>query len=209
MEAATTTPSLAAPAAPALLASICAHCGNALPSTSRDEYCCNGCRAVHGLLAQAGLLRYYDLRDTRVEAARDPATERSDHTWLEPIAATLASSPSISALSFKLQGLHCAACVWLIEQLFARHPGASRVLVNPGQGTVELCVSKAFPLLAFAAELESFGYKLGELGTQTDDDTEREHELLLRTAVCMALGGNAMMFAAAIYLGLHEGALYR
>jgi P-type Cu2+ transporter len=188
-------------------ATSCLHCGNALPAAAQDEYCCSGCRAVRSLLLSSGLSRYYALRGASIEPATDADQARRDHTWLEPIASALADSDKPQVLTFKLQGVRCAACVWLVQELFEREPGSMRVVVNPGRGVAELCVAPTFPLQHFVTEVERFGYALGELGSQqADDDSDG---LLVRTGVCMALGGNAMMFAAAIYLGLEAGPVYR
>src|SRR4029077_14537660 len=79
------------------------------------------------------------------------------------------------------------------------------VLVSSGRGRLSLCVDAQFPLAAFVAELEGYGYQLSDRVTEASD----QRELLLRTGVCLALSGNAMMFAIAIYLGLSAGPLYR
>ncbi|HKU38677.1 MAG TPA: heavy metal translocating P-type ATPase metal-binding domain-containing protein, partial [Polyangiales bacterium] len=187
-------------------ASLCAHCGNPLLAAGADSFCCTGCRTVHELLSGAGLLRYYQLRDAAITPPAANAAARRDQNWLEPLCARVAAAERPIELTIKLQGLRCAACVWLIQELFARKPGAQRVLVNSGRGSASLCVDARFPLSAFVAELEAFGYFAGAPGEPAADGGS---ELLLRTGVCLALGGNAMMFAAAIYLGLHDGPLYR
>jgi Cu2+-exporting ATPase len=188
-------------------ASRCVHCGNSLGSDAQAGFCCAGCRSVHALLRDAGLLRYYDLRGDAVSAAMTSQfLGRRDRNWVEPVADRLACSPQPLALSFKLQGLHCAACVWLIQQLFEQKPGAHQVIVNSGRGTLELRVDATFPLREFVVELERFGYQMGEL---SGDVVASDDDLLMRTGVCLALGGNAMMFSAAIYLGLRSGPLFR
>jgi Cu2+-exporting ATPase len=152
-------------------------------------------------------MRYYDLRDDALGAATTGQQfVRRDHNWIEPIAEQLERSKQPSVLNFKLQGLHCAACVWLIQQLFEREPGAHRVIVNSGRSTLELCVDAAFPLREFVLELERFGYPLAETSGESQATGD---ELWVRTGVCLALGGNAMMFSAAIYFGLRSGPLFR
>ena len=194
------------PAPPPLAASCCLHCGNVLPRDARDGFCCAGCKTVHGLIENAGLSRYYDLRETAiVPPAFLSATAKSDRNWLEPLAARLAHSNTSLELPIKLQGLRCAGCVWLIQQLFKQHPGAQRISINSARGSARLCVEPSFPLGAFVDALSRFGYLAGDIG-----DSERADDgLLLRTGVCLALSANAMMFSAAIYLGLHEGPLYK
>jgi Cu2+-exporting ATPase len=186
----------------------CLHCASELALSASEPYCCAGCRTVHHLLERGGLLRYYELRGQSAEPVADAARDQGDHPWLEPIAAKLCASPGGETLTFKLQGMRCAACVWLVQELFARQPGGLGIAVNPGRGSAELRVRPEFPLLAFVREVEGFGYRFGEPGS-ADDTARRDDELLLRTGICLALGGNAMMFAAAIYLGLADGPLYR
>src|SRR4051794_2941158 len=111
----TASPRSATSTAPAFsaYASRCAHCGNPLRLTAESEaFCCPGCRAVHALLNDAGLQRYYELRDDVITppTAGGPLTRR-DRNWLEPIAARLAAAGEPIELTFKLQGLRCAACV--------------------------------------------------------------------------------------------------
>jgi len=194
-----------APAPPGLAAARCGHCGNALPRDARDGFCCAGCKTVHDLITDAGLQRYYDLREAAiVPPALLAATGRSDRNWLEPLRERLAAADGSLELPIKLQGLRCAGCVWLIQQLFTSHAGALRISVNSARGSARLCVDRRFPLESFVSELERFGYMAGAIG----DSEQSDDGLLLRTGVCLALSANAMMFAAAIYLGLPEGPLY-
>lgn len=183
----------------------CDHCGNALPASAADAFCCAGCRAVHESIVQAGLARYYDIKDaTIVPPLMLGAQAKHDRNWLLPLSQRLSAAQTAIELPLKVQGLRCAACVWLIQQLFAKHPGAQRITVNSARGSAKLCVDARFPLCDFVGELEQFGYVLGDIG-----QSERgEDGLLLRTGVSVALSLNAMSFAAAIYFGLSEGPLY-
>jgi P-type Cu2+ transporter len=184
----------------------CEHCGNALPPSASDSFCCRGCRAVHESIVQAGLVRYYDIKDaTIVPPATLGADAKHDRNWILPVEQRLAAATSAIELPLKLQGLRCAACVWLIRQVFSSYPGAQRISINSARGSVRLCVDARFPIGDFVRELEQFGYVLGDIGqVERDDDG-----LLLRTGVSIALSMNAMFFAAAIYFGLHEGPIYK
>lgn len=191
---------------PPLQAATCEHCGNSLPASASDGFCCRGCRVVHESIAQAGLLRYYELKDRAIVPPLTLGVEaRHDRNWLVPLTQRLAAASSAIELPLKLQGLRCAACVWLIQQVFARYPGAQRISVNSARGSIRLCVDARFPLAAFVQELEQFGYVLGDIGQSEQGDDG----LLLRTGVSIALSMNAMIFAAAIYFGLHEGPIYK
>lgn len=177
----------------------CAHCGQ---PTFGTLFCCPGCEVVHGALKQRGLTRFYTLRDGR---GIPPGSLRLHTTWLEPVAEQLATSAAPRILRFDLQGLHCAACVWLIERLFEGRPGAHRVLVNPGLGQLELLVSSDFALVDFARELSRFGYTIGPAHRKQDANADG---LLLRLGICSALALNSMVLSAALYFGLSEGPLW-
>jgi Cu2+-exporting ATPase len=161
---------------------------------------------VHESIVQAGMARYYEIKDaTIVPPATVGAGAKYDRNWLVPVTQRLAAAQNTIELPLKLQGLRCAACVWLIQQLFTKHAGAQRISINSARGSARLCVDARFPLDEFVRELEQFGYVLGHIG-----DSERGDEgLLLRTGVSVALAMNAMFFAAAIYFGLHEGPIYK
>jgi P-type Cu2+ transporter len=187
----------------AFSASTCAHCGSALASGADDEFCCEGCRTVADLIANAGLGRYYALRN----GATAPATldAARDRQWLEPLALELSRSSGPSHLELDVQGLHCAACVWLIEQLFRRRAHGIEALVNPALGKISIDVESSFDLRAFADDIERFGYRLGP---SLKTSSKARDGLLIRTGIAFGLAANAMMFALAIYLGLREGPLF-
>lgn len=177
----------------------CAHCGEPVIDR-RSAFCCTGCEVVHKLLADAGLDRYYDLGGGRGHPVVLGDAE-ADRKWLEPI---LAAKPS--RLLLDVQGIHCSACVWLIEKLFARRTGAGRILINPAVGTVELVVDESFDLRAFVADVEAFGYRFGPALKR---ENARQSDLVWRMGVCIAIAMNTMIFGFAIYAGLAEGTVFR
>jgi Cu2+-exporting ATPase len=111
-------------------------------------YCCRGCRAVHGILTKAGLTRYYDLRRGPGLPPADLESRRIDHKWLELIEEERAREGGVTRVDLDIQGIHCAACVWLIEELFRRHGGARAgvMSINPALGRVDLRISPDFAL---------------------------------------------------------------
>jgi Cu2+-exporting ATPase len=151
----------------------------------------------------AGLDRFYDLGG----GEGHPVVRISaDHKWLEPIARGLESSLGLSTITLDIQGVHCAACVWLIEKLFARRTGATRVIVNPAIGSVELTVEQGFPLAAFVEDVEAFGYRFGP---PLKGASAGQSDLVWRMGVCIAIAMNTMIFGVAIYCGLSSGPVYR
>ncbi|RYZ67894.1 MAG: hypothetical protein EOP08_01760, partial [Proteobacteria bacterium] len=131
----------------------CLHCGQ--PVYERAErFCCPGCASVFALLRDEGMGRYYELGGGR-GAPLGSLVDVRDHKWIETL--DLASG----RVSVDAQGIHCAACVWLFEKLYARHAGALSIEVNPALGTLRLAFTPDFSLRDFVLDIERFGYRLG------------------------------------------------
>jgi Cu2+-exporting ATPase len=189
----------------------CAHCGLPLPPGA-ERFCCSGCAAVWQLLHEEELERYYDLRQgaaAPVGALRD---ERADRKWLEPIETQLATAPAGARTTVRLdvQGVRCAACVWLLDALFRRScaGGANMIVINPALGTATLTIGNDFPLRRWVIDVERFGYVLGP-SRRAEGAGQGTSSLLWRLGISAALSMNAMIFAVAIYAGLESGPLRR
>ncbi|MGD8862273.1 MAG: heavy metal translocating P-type ATPase [Myxococcales bacterium] len=187
-------------------ARVCTHCRQPLSADQR-QFCCFGCRAVHEALRSAGLTRFYELRGGPGEPIGERELGGQDHGWLEPLQQQLASGDT-GPLRLRAQGLRCAACVWVFERSFAALPEAGRIRINPATGLLEIEAGAGFPLGRFVEQIERFGYRLGLAREGRDAGHDEERALLLRLGVCSALAMNAMFYAAAIHLGLREGALF-
>lgn len=183
----------------------CAHCQQPIPAGRDDGYCCRGCKAVAGLLRRTGLERYYDLRrGPGVPVVELPEGPR-DRKWLEPIVERVAEADGPCHVALDVKGVHCTACVWLIETLFERRKGGA-IEINPALGRAELYVDGRFPLEDFIEDVESFGYRVAE--PNGEDDHLASDGLLIRAGIALALAGNGMLLSAAIHLGLDEGIVY-
>lgn len=164
---------------------------------------------MYELLTSEGLGRFYDLGGGQGSPATSATSARRARPWLDALEAEAASSGSAEAvarLTLDVQGLHCSACVWLLETLFARQPGGLSILVNPALGKVLLETGRGFSLRHYVESVERFGYRLGP---SLKDDRSSEDGLLLRMGVCIALAMNAMIFAFALYAGLDSGPTFR
>jgi Cu2+-exporting ATPase len=162
---------------------------------------------VHALLGTEQLDRYYDLQGDRGRPVADTRPELRDRKWLDLVEQRLLEGAGLTRVDLDVQGLHCAGCVFLIEELFKREGSGGRVVVNPSLGTVELTVKRDFPLRHYVEHIERFGYMLGPAVKQRGE--RQSSDLLLRMGVCAAISMNAMLFSISIYAGLEEPALLR
>ncbi|GHG63163.1 heavy metal translocating P-type ATPase metal-binding domain-containing protein [Comamonas sp. JC664] len=196
-------PSEPAPAA-------CLHCGSPVPPGSATRgFCCVGCEAVHGLLVEQGLTRYYQLAQGKTAPAPEPRKERA-FAWLEPLLRRAESLPGpLCALELDVQGIHCAACVWLMNELFRRQPGGAGLAVDPALGKLRMQWRRgAFDVAEFLRGVEGFGYRFGPSRKRPE---RTSLDLPIRLGICAALSMNVMLFSVSFYVGLtpEDGDVFR
>jgi Cu2+-exporting ATPase len=188
---------------------LCKHCGTHFdPLESADEFCCGGCSFVHQLIHDSGFDQYYNLKGAKVTApVKSVAFQKRDYTWLTESAhsAELAASNGAASLDLAVQGISCVGCVWLLERVFLRTPGALRASVRAHPGRIRLEWNPGHcDLAAFADSVRQFGYLLGPVGAEN----AVTNEFSGRTGLCGAFAMNAMAFSLPRYLGMeHDFAL--
>ncbi|MCA9664613.1 MAG: heavy metal translocating P-type ATPase [Myxococcales bacterium] len=193
----------------------CAHCGLPVPSgllPARDDepaFCCNGCRAVYQLLHEEGLSGYYTLADG---AERAPArvTDRS-YDELDDEAFTrrycrAGSDGSTRDVELYLEGVHCAACVWVVERLPELCEGVVSARLDAGRSVARITYAPDTPLSGVARKLDRLGYPVHPLRGESVQRARRaeDRRLLVRIAVAGAAAGNVMLYAAALYAGAFD-----
>ena len=189
----------------------CLHCGNNLGhfwNTADGPFCCRGCKAVYEMIHQENLDRYYDLKpDTHAPAAN---LRPDSFAWLDRLLDENPPGPDgVLHLDLDIQGVHCAACVWLIGELFRRRDAGISLRINPTVGKVDLSWNPARgELKEFLAEIERFGYRLGP---SRKGPRKQSRALLMRMAISISMAMNVMMFSLSYYFGLdaETGALYQ
>ncbi len=189
----------------------CRHCHQPIPpGIDCGPFCCHGCAAVYALLLDQGLTRYYELAGDRPAPAANPALGRS-LGWLEPLLEPEGErgAGDLRSLRLDVQGIHCAACVWLIQETFRRRDGGAAVTVNPALGQVALTYRPGrFDPRRWIADVEAFGYRFGP---PRKTASRASIDLPLRLGVTAALTANVMLFSLSFYFGLApaEGEIFR
>lgn len=179
----------------------CEHCRSPIPSSAGSaRFCCHGCEAVHGLLLEQGLGKYYELAGRQVSPA--VVSEARSHSWLEALLGQAESQTTgeLCSLTLDVQGLHCAACVWLMNETFRRREGAAEITVNPALGKVRLLWKRGrLDVGRWVADVERFGY---QFGPSRKEHRQASVDLPLRLGVSVALAINVMLFSVSFYFGL-------
>ena len=122
----------------------CYHCGLPVPADCHfqveidgapQEMCCTGCQAVAEAIVQGGHADYYRHRDAMPESPREalPSSLQElgvfDHPEVQKGFVRPTGEHEAEA-SLILEGITCAACVWLNESHISRQPGVTGVDIN-------------------------------------------------------------------------------
>jgi len=195
----------------------CFHCGSPLTTAAfavridgtEHPVCCGGCEAAATLILSQGLGRFYEFRELPGEPVaggthnwaafdRDVALRRYTHEC----------AGGERELSLQIEGLHCAACAWLIETSLRRETGVRQIHVNAGTARAEL----RFDPLATApsrllAKIHALGFvplPLSFAGDAAEGTAERRAALKR-----LGVAGLGMMqvttYAVSLYAGFMQG----
>jgi Cu2+-exporting ATPase len=169
-------------------------------------FCCKGCLGAYLLITGAGLGAYYERR-TVVEAMS--LQGRSSASWDEADLEThVTMEQGGAAIDLLIDGIRCAACVWLNERLLEQMDGVLSARVNyaTARARVVFDPARTTPLLIFQ-RLARAGYLPRPYTVSAlDQQRNRErHDLLIRFATAFFLSMQLMAYSFALYAGYFQG----
>ncbi|MEK7666430.1 MAG: heavy metal translocating P-type ATPase, partial [Pseudomonadota bacterium] len=203
-------------------ACVCYHCGQPLPrgaalkveiDGTAQPMCCRGCQAVAEAIVVSGLVDYYRYRTNPVPTARElvPAFLRQTAVYDNPaVQKTFVQNVdgNVREASLILEGMVCAACVWLNEQHLAKLPGVLAVSINYATHRARVRWDDAqVHLSRILRAVSEIGYLAHPYDPgRAQEILERERRLQLRRlAVAAAFGMQVMILAVALYAGAFTG----
>lgn len=148
----------------------CFHCGLPLPDRpfhAEDEggrsFCCPACVSVYQAVLGAGLEAFYRFRTdapkVRPDTADAPALTYFDHPDIQTGFVRRTAKGCLRA-HLTLEGIHCPACLWLIEQRLRRVPAVESVALDYASESVELDWDPGgVRLSAILGAIEALGYR--------------------------------------------------
>jgi len=195
----------------------CAHCGQPVPPSlvrmqDAEQFCCIGCRQVYTLVREWGFDQYYRLVDQQ-RAPLEPARvsgrnfEDFDDPQLQATASD-ALDADRQRTRLYLEGVHCAACVWLVEKLPTVLSGVDAVRLNYGSAVAEITWRpEQTKLSTIGKALDRLGYTPHVHHASRLQDARRSEDraALARVGVAAACAMNLMFLSGALYAGDYQG----
>lgn len=114
----------------------CFHCGELCEqdtdASQGKSFCCVGCQTVYELLQANNLCGYYNFEKRGIPSFKRLHNSRFDFLDDEIIRPQLIqfSDGIIARTTLRLPRIHCASCIWLLENLFKINPAILRAEVN-------------------------------------------------------------------------------
>jgi Cu2+-exporting ATPase len=182
--------------------SACRHCGDAIAGGRADGFCCAGCAAAFEMVRGLGLEQWYERRKL-TPGGRPLKPEQS----AEPPDTALYETENPDGtreLHLMVDGLQCAACVWLIEQVLARQPGIIEARVNMTTRRLRLRWNPAETgAQRLTGAVTTLGYRLAPFDARRIAETmDREDRALLKAmAVAGFAAGNVMLLSVSVWAG--------
>lgn len=119
----------------------CFHCGLAINANNYfhselagtiRQFCCIGCKSVCEAIFSAGLQGYYQRTPQGIVLSPPPPppADMEMYDLQEVQHEFMTRRGDLSDIHLLVEGIHCAACVWLIERAMQRIPGVASAHVN-------------------------------------------------------------------------------
>ena len=187
----------------------CIHCGadcGKHPVVWNDMiFCCNGCKTVYQLLNENELYNYYNLDDApgikveTTELGNKYAFLDNDEVKQKLISFT---EGEISKVKFFIPVIHCASCIWLLENLHTLNKGIKYSFVNFTKKEVDVTFDESAISLRQLVELLSSIHYIPDLSQSLSDkkeDTQSYKKLLYKIGVAGFVFVNVMTYSLPAY----------
>ncbi|MFA5241494.1 MAG: heavy metal translocating P-type ATPase [Sulfuricella sp.] len=200
----------------------CFHCGLPLPQGvdypleiegQMRALCCRGCQAVAQAIVENGLQEYYRHRTAMPSTGHEliPAELSKlalyDHPEIQK-SFVIEDAPHIKQASLILEGITCAACVWLNERHLQQLPGVKAVQVNYANHRARISWDeREIQLSRILKEIQLLGYNAHPYNALQQEELRRKGRSrdIRRIAVTGLSAAQVMMLAVALYAGASLG----
>jgi Cu2+-exporting ATPase len=196
----------------------CFHCGLPVPNDlhlnvkilGEDRaMCCVGCQAVAQAIVDTGMESYYQYRTETAPTGKELVPEFLNQIKSYDIPAiqdrfVKQDSGDLSEVSLILEGITCAACIWLNERYLSSLQGVVDVQINYTSHRARIrWDDEQIKLSDIIEAVSRIGYLAHPYDPQRQQEiVERERKSLLRRiGIAGVLGMQVMVLAVALYTG--------
>jgi Cu+-exporting ATPase len=194
----------------------CIHCGNSCGKSpvifGENPFCCSGCSTVYQILNANQLKQYYQIEPMpgiRIDDEKRPASETYAFLDLDKFKSQILtfSEGGISKVSFFIPEIHCASCIWLLENLHQLNAGIIQSFVNFPKKEINITFKDSEITLRQLVELlVSIHYipEINQHSIEKPTGDKAEKRLFIKIGVAAFSFMNAMIYHFPQYLPGHQ-----
>jgi len=174
------------------------------------HFCCKGCQGVYHLLKDDGLDDFYDKMRNDTIAPPLESKNNSDNFDLESFKQRYIKTDAdgFSRVDLVIEGIHCAACVWLNEKVLNQTEGVLEISINFSNNKAKLVWDEdTIQLSKLIDKIRSVGYNAYpyDYTEATEKSIEAKRDYITRVGVAIFGVMNIMMIGVAKYAGYFSG----
>lgn len=189
----------------------CVHCGEDCGKHpvywEEKPFCCQGCKMVYEILQQNDMCNFYDIDENAGFSLKGRKEQRYDFLDDKEIVEKLIDfqDDTLTSVKFYLPQIHCASCIWLLENLYKFNPAIRSSRVNFMKKEIYLTFTPEMSLRQLVELLASIGYAPEiNLGSLEDERPIVEKQFFYKLGLAGFAFGNIMLMSFPEYLGLKE-----
>ena len=199
--------------------SSCYHCGLPVNDKNRvvkiiqkkeQAFCCHGCSTVCEMIYDSGLEGFYQRTPDGQLLAPPPEPPQESKLYdIDEIQSEFVHDMGDTRdIHLIVEGIHCSACVWLIERSLSKLPGILDIKVNLANKRLFIHWNNTQTKISNIIEhLGNIGYAATPFNPETAESSiqKQNRSLLLRMAFAAFTMMNLLWISIALYNGADEG----
>ncbi len=174
------------------------------------NFCCNGCQGVYHLLKDDGLDSFYDKMGKNSIAPPVALGADSSNFDMESFKSRYikTTNEGFSRVDLIIEGIHCAACIWLNEKVLGQTDGIVEASINFTNNKAKIVWDEdTIKLSEIIDKIRSIGYNAYPYDRSESEKqaTKNNRDYFLRMSVAIFASMNLMMIGVAKYTGFFTG----
>lgn len=175
------------------------------------NFCCSGCQGVYHILKNDGLESFYDRLGNKtikppIEVSNSDLAKFDSENFLKNY--TTVTKEGFTQVDLILEGIHCAACVWLNEKILYETEGIIEASINFTTNKARIVYNQnTLKLSHIIHKIRSIGYNAYAYDSSIADiqATKAKRDYFVRIMVAVVCTMNIMMLSVAKYTGFFTG----
>lgn len=174
------------------------------------NFCCKGCQGVYHLLKEDGLDSFYDKLGNKTIAPPievDSDTQKFDTDSFEEMFVSK-TEDGFKSIDLIIEGIHCAACIWLNEKVLYNTNGVISADINFTNNKAKVIWNdEIIKLSEIILKIRKIGYNAYAYDATIADEqaVKSKRDYFIRMMVAVFASMNIMMLSVAKYTGFFTG----